>query len=44
MQQSLLRNEVTGGWRLSFEVQRGKGKRLELRPFLQTRKRLSRDA
>lgn len=41
MQQSLLRNEVTGGWRLSFQVRRGKGKRLELHTFLQTRKRLS---
>jgi glucans biosynthesis protein len=38
MQQSLFRNEVTGGWRLSFEVRRPKGKPLEPRAFLQNEK------
>ena len=35
IQQSVFRNAVTGGWRLSFQVRRPKGKPLELRAFLQ---------
>ena len=35
MQQSVFRNAVTGGWRLSFQVARPKGKPLEIRAFLQ---------
>ena len=35
VQQSVFRNAVTGGWRLSFQVRRPKGKPLELRAFLQ---------
>ena len=34
-QQAVFRNVVTGGWRLSFQVKRPKGKPLELRAFLQ---------
>ena len=35
MQHSVFRNPVTGGWRLSFQIKRPKGKPLELRAFLQ---------
>ena len=35
IQHSVFRNAVTGGWRLSFQVRRPKGKPLELRAFLQ---------
>jgi glucans biosynthesis protein len=38
VQQSLFRNPVTGGWRLSFQVRRPKGKPLEMRAFLQNGK------
>lgn len=38
VQQSVFRNAVTGGWRLSFQVKRPKGKPLELRAFLQNGK------
>lgn len=38
VQQSLFRNPVTGGWRLSFQVRRPKGKSLEMRAFLQNGK------
>ena len=38
MQQSVFRNSVTGGWRLSFQVKPPKGKPLELRAFLQSGK------
>lgn len=35
---NVFRNPVTGGWRLSFQVKRPKGKPLELRAFLQSGK------
>ena len=35
VQQNAFRNAVTGGWRLSFQVKRSKGKPLELRAHLQ---------
>ena len=35
IQHSVFRNAVTGGWRLSFQVRRPKGRPLELRAFLQ---------
>jgi len=35
VQQNTFRNAVTGGWRLSFQVKRPKGKPLELRAYLQ---------
>lgn len=35
VQQSVFRNAATGGWRLSFQVRRPKGKPLEVRAFLQ---------
>lgn len=35
VQQSVFRNTVTGGWRLSFQVKRAKGKPLEMRAYLQ---------
>jgi periplasmic glucans biosynthesis protein len=38
VQQAVFRNAVTGGWRLSFQVKRPKGKPLELRAFLQNDK------
>jgi periplasmic glucans biosynthesis protein len=38
VQQAVFRNAVTGGWRLSFQVKRPKGKPLELRAFLQNGK------
>ena len=38
VQQSVFRNAVTGGWRLSFQVTRPKGKPIELRAFLQNGK------
>ena len=38
VQQSLFRNPVTGGWRLSFQVRRPKGKPLEMRAFLRNGK------
>jgi glucans biosynthesis protein len=36
VQHSVFRNAVTGGWRLSFQVKRPKGKPLDLRAFLQS--------
>jgi glucans biosynthesis protein len=38
MQQTVLRNAVTRGWRLSFQVKPANGKPLELRAFLQNGK------
>ena len=38
VQQTVFRNAVTGGWRLSFQVKRPKGKPVELRAFLQNGK------
>jgi glucans biosynthesis protein len=38
MQQTVLRNAVTRGWRLSFQVKPATGKPLELRAFLQNGK------
>lgn len=38
VQQSVFRNTVTGGWRLSFQVKRAKGKPLEMRAYLQNGK------
>ena len=35
VQQTVIRNDVTRGWRLSFQVKPPKGKSLELRAFLQ---------
>lgn len=35
VQQSVVKNLVTGGWRLAFQVKPPKGKALELRAFLQ---------
>ena len=35
VQQSVIRNEVTGGWRLAFQIKRTRGKPLELRAYLQ---------
>ena len=35
VQQSVFRNAVTQGWRLSFQIKPPKGKPLELRAFLQ---------
>jgi glucans biosynthesis protein len=35
VQQSALKNPVTGGWRLAFQVKLPKGKSLDLRAFLQ---------
>ncbi len=35
VQQSLVRNAVTGGWRLAFQIKRARGKPLELRAYLQ---------
>ena len=35
VQQSALKNSVTGGWRLAFQVKPPKGKPVELRAFLQ---------
>jgi len=38
VQQSVIRNSVTGGWRLSFQIEPPKGNPLELRAFLQSGK------
>lgn len=38
VQQNVLKNTVTGGWRLAFQVNPPKGKPLELRAFLQAGK------
>lgn len=38
MQQSVMRNAVTGGWRLAFQIKRARGKPLELRAYLQNGK------
>jgi glucans biosynthesis protein len=38
MQQHVVKNSVTGGWRLSFQVKLPNGKPLELRAFLQSGK------
>jgi periplasmic glucans biosynthesis protein len=35
VQQSVVRNPVTGGWRLAFQIKRARGKPLELRAYLQ---------
>lgn len=35
VQQTVFRNAVTGGWRMSFQVTRPKGKPIELRAYLQ---------
>jgi glucans biosynthesis protein len=40
VQQSVMRNSVTGGWRLAFQVKRARGKPLELRAYLQNGKEL----
>jgi len=34
-QQSIVKNPVTGGWRVAFQIKPPKGKALELRAFLQ---------
>jgi periplasmic glucans biosynthesis protein len=36
VQQSVIRNVVTGGWRLAFQIKRTQGKPLELRAYLQS--------
>jgi glucans biosynthesis protein len=38
VQQSVMRNSVTGGWRLAFQIKRARGKPLELRAYLQNGK------
>lgn len=38
VQQSVVRNSVTGGWRLAFQIKRARGKPLELRAYLQNGK------
>ena len=35
VQQNVVRNSVTGGWRLAFQIKRARGKPLELRAYLQ---------
>jgi periplasmic glucans biosynthesis protein len=37
VQQSVVRNPVTGGYRLAFQIKRARGKPLELRAYLQNR-------
>ena len=36
VQQSVVRNPVTGGLRLAFQIKRSRGKPLELRAYLQS--------
>jgi glucans biosynthesis protein len=38
VQQTVVRNAVTGGWRLAFQIKRARGKPLELRAYLQNGK------
>jgi glucans biosynthesis protein len=38
VQQTVVRNTVTGGWRLAFQIKRARGKPLELRAYLQNGK------
>ncbi len=38
VQQSVVRNAVTGGWRVAFQIKRARGKPLDLRAYLQNGK------
>ena len=38
VQQSVMRNVVTGGWRVAFQIKRARGKPLDLRAYLQNGK------
>jgi glucans biosynthesis protein len=38
VQQTVIRNPVTGGWRLAFQIKRARDKALELRAYLQNGK------
>jgi periplasmic glucans biosynthesis protein len=40
VQQAVVRNAVTGGWRLAFQIKRTRGKPLELRAYLQNGKNI----
>ena len=38
VQQAVIRNAVTGGWRLAFQIKSARGKPSELRAYLQNGK------